>query len=439
VGIITLLKKLISWLANAAAALAKTSKKAYKGIGNIRPAIKEDFSEKALGTKEGFLNARRKTIALFRRPLNDVSHIGIIVVVLVALLTGVSAMLGTTEEIAINPFMQTQTSAKKYLSSTEKRVMQADSVTTVAYYIDQVKLGPDAAAATEQLNTQINVGYGGSEYLASVPIVQNTSTSIGNKVTDYVVLGGDTLSTIAAQFNVSTDTIRYANAIEDIDSITPGDTLVIPPVTGVLHTVVANETTASIAKRYGANEAMLISQNALYGEDITVGMKLMVPDGQIPEAPKPKPTQTATGSTKSGGYGSSSYIARTGSFRLPTLVNSGNPCGIGVGYYGWHSYSSPVWRAFDLCNSYGTPIYAADSGKVVEANWNGGYGNTILIDHGDGFSSRYAHMNSFAVYGGYVSKGQVIGYMGSTGYSSAPHLHFEIYFNGSTQYLGNYF
>jgi len=421
VGIITLLKKLISRLANAATALANTSKKAYKGIGNIRPAIKEDFSEKALGTKQGFLRARRKTIALFRRPLNDISHIGIMVVVSVALLTGVSAMFGTTEEIDVNPFIPSQVTAQKYVSSTEKRILQADSVTTVANYIDPKRLGADASAATEQLNTQVASSFGGFDYLPSLPIVQNTTSSASNKITDYVVENGDTLSTIAAKFNVSTDTIRYANSIEDINSIAPGDKLVIPPVTGVLHTVVAGESTAGIAKRYAASEAMIIEQNNLYGEELSVGMKLMVPDGDIPEAPKPV-VQTKVASSGGGSQGSSQSIAASGQFLFPTI----NCCGYYNGYHNW---------AIDIQGGVGTPIYAADGGRIVEAQygWNGGYGNTILIDHGNGFTTRYAHMVELAVVGGYVSKGQVIGYMGSTGRSTGSHLHFEILIGGVRQ------
>ena len=419
-SISTPLRKLIRWPAKAASRLA-----------HIQPAIKEDLSEKALGTKERALRARRKVIALFRRPMNDISHIGIIIVILIALLSGVSAMFGTSAEVNVNPFIPVKETTKQYVSSTEKRILQADSITTVAYYIDTTKLGPDAAAVTEQLNTQVSSSTGGVEYLASLPIVENsTANSNSNKITDYVVLNGDTLSTIAAKFNVSTDTIRYANSITDVDSLSPSDKLTIPPVTGVLHTVAAGDTTAGIAKRYGASEALIISQNDLYGEDLTVGMKIMVPDGEIPEAPKPVvQTPVATSTKISGGsQGSSAAIAPTGQFIFPTI----HPQGYYNGYHTW---------AIDIPGGYGTPIYAADSGRIVEAQygWSGGYGNTILIDHGNGYTTRYGHMSSLAVIGGYVTKGQVIGYMGSTGRSTGTHLHFEIIINGVQSNPCNYF
>jgi len=431
VGIFTPLRKLISWLGHTAAALAKFVKNIFMGLANIEPVSRENIGEKALETKERFLYARRKSIAIFRRPMNDVSHIGIIVVIFIALLSGLSATFNTPDQITVNPFVASQLTSRQHLSNTEKRIVQADSVTTVAYYIDQAKLGPDAAAVTEQLNTQLNASYGGSEYLASLPIVQNSTTGASqNKIIDYLVENGDTLSTIATKFNVSTDTIRYANAITDVDSIAPGTKLVIPPVTGVLHTVAAGETTAGIAKRYNGSESLIISQNNLYGEELVVGMKVMVPDGEIPEAPKPVAVVQAAPTVRSGSQGSSQRLIASGQFLFPTIKN-------GQGYFnGYHDW------AIDIMGSYGTPIFAADAGRIVEAQygWSGGYGNTILIDHGNGFTTRYAHMSSLAVVGGYVSKGQVIGYMGSTGRSTGTHLHFEILIGGSRQnpcdYLG---
>ena len=88
----------------------------------------------------------------------------------------------------------------------------------------------------------------------------------------------------------------------------------------------------------------------------------------------------------------------------------------------------------DIGASYGSAIYAADSGTVVRSSdgWNGGWGNYVMIDHGNGMQTLYAHMSSRAVsVGQTVSRGQTIGYVGSTGMSTGPHLHFEMYINGS--------
>jgi len=94
----------------------------------------------------------------------------------------------------------------------------------------------------------------------------------------------------------------------------------------------------------------------------------------------------------------------------------------------------------DLATAFGTPIYAADAGRVIWSGWdNTGYGYMILIDHGNGMRTRYAHMSwLIANYGDYVAKGEQIGKVGSTGHSSGPHLHFEVIVNGIARNPFNY-
>jgi murein DD-endopeptidase MepM/ murein hydrolase activator NlpD len=104
--------------------------------------------------------------------------------------------------------------------------------------------------------------------------------------------------------------------------------------------------------------------------------------------------------------------------------------------YGWRIHpilkTRRLHTGIDIGASYGTAIVAADSGRVIYSTWVGGYGNTIAIDHGRGISTLYAHQSSLAVgYGATVARGQVIGYVGSTGLSTGPHLHFEVRVNGS--------
>lgn len=88
----------------------------------------------------------------------------------------------------------------------------------------------------------------------------------------------------------------------------------------------------------------------------------------------------------------------------------------------------------DLAAPSGSPIFAADGGEVIQASYSGGYGNSILIYHGGGFATFYAHMSGFAVgQGQMVKRGQVIGYVGATGWATGPHLHFEVRINGIAQ------
>lgn len=100
--------------------------------------------------------------------------------------------------------------------------------------------------------------------------------------------------------------------------------------------------------------------------------------------------------------------------------------------YGLRWGGSDFHPGMDIANDYGTPIVATADGTVEEAGWNtGGYGNLVDVDHGNGYKTRYAHCQQVVVSPGqYVHKGQVIAYMGSTGYSTGPHVHYEIFING---------
>jgi len=127
--------------------------------------------------------------------------------------------------------------------------------------------------------------------------------------------------------------------------------------------------------------------------------------------------------------GSSGNGVGTGDMMWPVNASVGSPFGYRIhpilGYRKLHT-------GIDLGVGYGTPIHAADSGTVIYATWMGGYGNVIIIDHGRGISTLYAHQSSLAVgTGTRVTRGQVVGYVGSTGFSTGPHLHFEVRVNGT--------
>jgi murein DD-endopeptidase MepM/ murein hydrolase activator NlpD len=107
-----------------------------------------------------------------------------------------------------------------------------------------------------------------------------------------------------------------------------------------------------------------------------------------------------------------------------------------VSPFGWRIHPILHYRkmhtGIDIAVGYGVPIHAADSGSVIYATWMGGYGNVIIIDHGNSISTLYAHQSSLAVgAGAHVGRGQVVGYVGSTGFSTGPHLHFEVRVNGN--------
>jgi murein DD-endopeptidase MepM/ murein hydrolase activator NlpD len=230
-------------------------------------------------------------------------------------------------------------------------------------------------------------------------------------VVEYTVVAGDTLYGIAKKFKLNAETIMFSNGLEkNPDLLRLGQKLVILPQDGILHTVAAKETLEKIAKDYKVTaDAILnypLNKFDTANPQIAVGQRIIVP-GAKKEIP-----QVATvyrGSAPKG--------AKTGTGRM-IWPASGS---LTQGY-------KPLHRALDLARGVGTPIKAADNGYVVVAGWsNVGYGNYIVVDHGNGIQTLYAHLSRvFVRPGDVVTRGAVIGNMGSTGNSTGPHLHFEV-------------
>lgn len=238
-------------------------------------------------------------------------------------------------------------------------------------------------------------------------------------IVTYTVQSGDTVQDIAAKFDLDPTTIMWANpAVEDApDLLRIGQELIILPVDGVYHTVKEGETLESIAKKYKVEVEAITScpYNSLQPPDFAIeaGMKLIIPGGQKPWVPKV--VTSYTGPIPEGARG-------TGLFQWPVLGY------ITQGY--WYGH-----RAIDIGVPVGTAVYAADGGFVSFAGWTDiGYGYLIVIDHANGFSTYYAHLSNFYVMAGQkVTRGQVIGATGNTGWSTGPHLHFEIRYMGVPQ------
>lgn len=130
----------------------------------------------------------------------------------------------------------------------------------------------------------------------------------------------------------------------------------------------------------------------------------------------------------------SSQVTAAGEYMWPLPAGGYISC-----YFGDTDPGGRPHYAMDIAISAGTPIYASNDGSVVTATWHSSYGNYILLDHGNGKSTLYAHCSGLAVSSGQsVSKGQVIGYVGSTGYSTGNHLHFEFRVNGQKVNPANY-
>jgi LysM repeat protein len=234
-------------------------------------------------------------------------------------------------------------------------------------------------------------------------------------VSVYEVKKGDTIQDVAKLFDVSVNTIMWANNLKS-RVITQGDTLIILPITGIKHTVKKGDTLASVAKKYRADDQDIASYNGLSENAVlAVGETIIVPDGEI---------DIVKTTTKPKNISRKPRILNTYSYTAPSgfLIR---PISGGRKTQGIHGHNG-----VDLASSIGTPVMAAADGKVIVAKlggYNGGYGNLIIISHDKGIQTVYGHLNAiYITQGQTVSQGQTIGELGNTGKSTGPHLHFEV-------------
>lgn len=270
--------------------------------------------------------------------------------------------------------------------------------------------------------------FGEGSTLAATTVLQKEVSKNRSGITEYEIQEGDTISTIADRFGITTSTLYWANNLTASSTIQPGKTLKIPPASGIIHKVVSGDTLDSIIKKYNGNKEDTIKYNNIGSDElISVDREILVAAGTPPPPPPPTPK------TPSTAISSSSW----GSFFKPS--SSANITG---GNLNWPSAcrsisQNPRWGhiAIDINCPSGTGIYAAEAGTVtVIPNRGNGYGNYIIINHGNGMQTLYGHLSGFAVSNGqWVSRGQQIGYEGSTGWSTGPHLHFEVKINGANQ------
>lgn len=250
---------------------------------------------------------------------------------------------------------------------------------------------------------------------AENPEMQTVISDVRDKIIEYKVQSGDTLSKVADKFGVSLETIRWQNnLIKDV--IKEGQILEILPVTGVSHTVKKGDTVYSIAKLYDASPQAVVDFpfNTFTNDEtfeLAIGQVIIVPDGVMPQAQAPARIRQITPNAGT--------VVASGNFVWPT---------------GGSITQRFVWyhKGIDIANSSQPDILAADSGKVITAGWsNAGYGNYVVIDHGNGYRTLYGHMQAiYVVDGQTVTRGGRIGKMGSTGRSTGSHCHFEVILNG---------
>lgn len=241
------------------------------------------------------------------------------------------------------------------------------------------------------------------------------SSKVRDSIIDYQVQSGDTVTSIANKFGVSTNTIKWQNNLTS-DKVKVGQTLKILPVTGIAHTVVKGDTVYSIAKKYDSEAQAIVDFpfNTFSNDEtfeLAIGQTIIVPDGVMPSV---QTTARARQMTPNAGA-----VTASGLFVWPTQ-------GVITQRFSWYH------PGIDIANPSGPLCMAADSGRVIYAGWDTtGYGNMVLVDHGNGYKTRYGHLSQIMVVSGQtIGRGQAVGKMGSTGHSTGTHLHFEIYLNG---------
>jgi murein DD-endopeptidase MepM/ murein hydrolase activator NlpD len=234
-----------------------------------------------------------------------------------------------------------------------------------------------------------------------------------DKIIDYTVERGDTLSTIAQKFDISVETIRWANDLTN-DNITVGDSLKILPVTGIAYKVAKGDSVYSIAKKLDSDPQKIVDfpfNDFANAETFSLveGQMLIVPDGV-------KPAEQPT-------------------FRRQVYIASGPVTFSGLGFT-WpvhgiiSQFASWYHMALDIAAGYGTPVVSAQNGVVTGVSvggWDFGYGTNVYVKNGD-VETHYSHFSGVNVsVGQQVNAGStVLGWIGMTGRTTGPHVHFEV-------------
>jgi murein DD-endopeptidase MepM/ murein hydrolase activator NlpD len=255
------------------------------------------------------------------------------------------------------------------------------------------------------------------------PIAVDTIVPDGSGlVRTYKVKGGDKLTDIATKFKVSPMTVVWANNLKSKTDFKKGDTLRIPPVTGLIVKVAATDTLDTIATKYGVEGTDILATNGIDDPNLVVGQVLVLPGAKgkaIQTKPTFKPSNGPRGGNTSGVLrgGPSTYTG--GKFMWPVV--------------GGDNYISQFFHyghyAIDIAADYGSTARAAAGGTVIFAGWksNGG-GYQVWIAHGSGLYTTYNHMSAISVgRGQHVGRGQTVGRVGQSGNATGPHLHFEVW------------
>ncbi|MBE3067623.1 MAG: peptidoglycan DD-metalloendopeptidase family protein [Chloroflexi bacterium] len=288
---------------------------------------------------------------------------------------------------------------------------------------------PTEEGAPASLPTTIGLDAGAQAIVRHIVLKTEISSSTNYSIGEYAVARGDSVFGIAKAHNIKPETLLWANydTLQDSpDSIRVGQKLNIPPTDGVYYKWQEGDTLDSIAKKFESNVDDILNWPGnnidLTNPNIKPDTYVMVPGGHrefvqwiVPTVARGRSGTAAVNGAACGAgpVGSTAFVWPTGNHFL-----SGNE------YWGGH-------LGIDIAAGLGAPIWAADAGVVTMAQVYGGYGNMVMIDHGNGYITVYGHLSQINVVPCQgIGAGQLIGLAGSTGNSTGPHLHFEVRLNG---------
>ena len=332
-------------------------------------------------------------------------------------------------------------------------VTEADTIENIA---ERYSVQPDAITGYEPNGVEHSADLVPNRYI----MVPGGSMPMRNEVIYYTVREGDQLWQIAERFDLRAQTLLWTNSLASSEDIEPGQQLAILPTDGVMVGVGGDDTVESLAEDYGVSPSAIRDwpANGLGGDGtLMVGQSVMIPGGTPPDEPEPEPTPEATPEPDDA---DDMMVAEEdvedevddfvtepvgGDRPEPTEPSGASPHGTGdfimptTGVITQYFHSAH--NGWDIANRQGTEIWAADNGRVIFSGWNEhGLGYAVAIDHGNGYQTWYGHMAEHppVEVGQAVGQGEYIGPMGSTGFSTGPHVHFVIAYNGAYQDPGNY-
>ncbi len=291
---------------------------------------------------------------------------------------------------------------------------------------------------------------------AEEPPPEEPTVAQKKPIEHYAVQRSDTLARIAKKFGLKIETLLWANNLKAASVLHQGDTIIVPRTDGVVYTVKNGGSVADVAKKFKlTSKQIALANDLLATAQLKKGQSLVIPGVQVavaaapqPKPAKPEPAAIPESNEQPDASPSTAPAAtsETTDFQPVTPetpqdhpeVIQRAPLAPGEKLF-WPTRQHSITQFFsgghpgvDINGDYTDQVYAADDGTVVFSGWNNsGYGNMILIDHGNGMLTRYGHNSKvFVATGQQVTRGSVIAMVGTTGRSTGSHLHFEVIIGG---------